>query len=58
MTKGWKRNKNNDLWGRLDSAVAKRSVQWKWVKGHAGHPLNEKADRIANAEARGRNPYE
>ena len=29
-----------------------------WVKGHAGHPLNEKADRIANAEARGRNPYE
>ena len=58
MTKGWKRNKNQDLWARLDFEVAKRKVQWKWVKGHAGHPLNEKADRIANAEARGRNPYE
>ena len=58
MTKGWKRNKNKDLWARLDFEVAKRNVQWSWVKGHAGHPLNEKADRIANAEARGRNPYE
>ena len=53
MTKGWKRNKNQDLWARLDFEVAKRKVQWNWVKGHAGHPLNEKADRIANAEARG-----
>ena len=53
MTKGWKRNKNKDLWARLDFEVAKRNVQWSWVKGHAGHPLNEKADRIANAEARG-----
>ena len=53
MTKGWKRNKNQDLWARLDFEVAKRNVQWNWVKGHAGHPLNEKADRIANAEARG-----
>ena len=53
MTKNWKRNKNRDLWTRLDSAVAKRNVHWSWVKGHAGHPLNEKADRIANAEARG-----
>ena len=53
MTKGWKRNKNRDLWARLDTEVARRNVTWKWVKGHAGHPLNEMADRIANAEARG-----
>ena len=53
MTKNWKRNKNRDLWARLDSAVDHRNVQWRWVKGHAGHPMNEKADRMANAEARG-----
>ena len=53
MTKNWKRNKNRDLWARLDFEIAKRNVWWTWVKGHAGHPLNEKADRIANAEARG-----
>ena len=53
MTKNWKRNKNRDLWTRLDSAVDKRNVRWTKVKAHAGHPLNEKADRIANAEARG-----
>ena len=53
MTKNWKRNKNRDLWERLDREVAKRNVQWTWVKAHAGHPLNEMADRIANAEARG-----
>ena len=53
MTKGWKRNANKDLWGKLDAEVARRKVSWNWVKGHAGHPLNEEADRIANAEARG-----
>ena len=53
MTRNWKRNKNRDLWNRLDTEVAKRNVSWNWVRGHSGHPLNEMADRIANAEARG-----
>jgi cyclic pyranopterin phosphate synthase len=47
MTKYWKRNVNTDLWDRLDKAVAGRSVKWEWVRGHAGHPLNEEADRLA-----------
>lgn len=51
MTKNWKRRANLDLWGRLDSLKADRKVQWKWVPGHAGHPLNEEADRIANQAA-------
>ncbi len=54
----WKRNgwqtrertpvKNQDLWQRLDQAVARHRVQWRWVKGHSGHPENERADRLAN----------
>lgn len=54
---GWKRNgwrtsekkpvKNVDLWTRLDAAAHKHDVQWFWVKGHAGHPENERADRLA-----------
>ena len=47
MTKNWKRNVNTDLWDRLDKAVAGRKVKWEWVRGHAGHPLNEEADRLA-----------
>lgn len=56
---GWKRNgwktstrkpvKNEDLWKRLDAAQARHDVTWKWVKGHAGHPENEKADQLARA---------
>jgi ribonuclease HI len=56
---GWKRNgwktadkkpvKNMDLWQRLDQAVQRHDVQWRWVKGHAGHELNERADRLAVA---------
>lgn len=56
MTKNWKRNVNKDLWARLDSEAAKRRVSWVWVKGHAGHPLNEEADRIARSEAGGKSP--
>lgn len=56
---GWKRNgwrtaskkpvKNVELWQRLDLAQAGHDVTWEWVKGHAGHPENEKADELARA---------
>jgi ribonuclease HI len=54
----WKRNgwktagkqavKNADLWRQLEQEVSKHQVEWRWVKGHAGHPENELADRLAN----------
>jgi ribonuclease HI len=51
---GWKTAqkqpvKNQDLWVALDSLAALHQVQWCWVKGHSGHPENERADAIANA---------
>ena len=56
---GWKRNgwrtsdrkpvKNVELWQRLDTAQARHKVTWEWVKGHAGHPENERADELARA---------
>ncbi|MFY0622908.1 MAG: ribonuclease HI [Pelagimonas sp.] len=56
---GWKRNgwktaakkpvKNADLWQRLDEAQARHDVTWKWIKGHAGHEENERADELARA---------
>ena len=51
--RGWKTAdkkpvKNDDLWRRLDAARARHEVKWHWVKGHAGHELNERADRLAN----------
>lgn len=55
---GWKKNgwktsakkdvKNRDLWQRLDDSIARHRVSWHWVKGHAGHPGNERADALAN----------
>jgi ribonuclease HI len=55
--KNWKKNgwrtadkkpvKNVDLWQRLDAALAPHKVRWHWVKGHAGHPMNERADQLA-----------
>jgi len=55
--RGWKANgwktaarkpvKNVDLWQRLDAAAARHEIEWRWVKGHAGHPDNERADRLA-----------
>jgi ribonuclease HI len=40
--------KNEDLWRRLDEATARHQVEWHWVKGHSGHPDNERADVLAN----------
>ena len=55
---GWKRNgwktadkkpvKNADLWQTLDQLAAGHKIDWRWVKGHAGHPENERADQLAN----------
>ena len=52
-TRGWKTAarkpvKNADLWRRLDAAVQPHRVTWHWVKGHSGHPENERADQLAN----------
>jgi ribonuclease HI len=54
---GWKANgwktadkkpvKNQDLWQRLDEAASRHRIDWRWVKGHAGHPDNERADALA-----------
>ena len=51
--RGWKTAskqpvKNADLWRRLDAACGKHTIEWQWVKGHSGHPENEKADALAN----------
>lgn len=51
--RGWKTAakepvKNADLWQELDALAAKHSITWRWVKGHAGHPENERADQLAN----------
>lgn len=55
---GWKRRdwrtadrkpvRNVDLWQRLDEALARHRVEWRWVRGHAGHGGNERADVLAN----------
>ncbi len=52
MTKSWKRRKNQDLWAWLDREAAARQVTWEWIRGHAGHPMNERADRLASEQAR------
>jgi ribonuclease HI len=41
--------KNLDLWQRLDAAAARHAVTWAWIKGHAGHAENERADELARA---------
>ena len=51
MTQNWKRKANIDLWHRLDDLVGERDVDWKWIKGHAGHFENERANRLANEMA-------
>lgn len=50
--RGWKRDvKNKDLWLRLDEVACSHEVSWNWVKGHSGHPKNERCDVLATAEA-------
>ncbi|MGE0421097.1 MAG: ribonuclease HI [Reyranellaceae bacterium] len=59
---GWRRNgwktaekkpvKNEDLWRRLETAMAPHRVEWLWVKGHSGHPENERVDAAARAEVK------
>lgn len=59
--KNWKRNnwrtsqkepvKNKDLWQRLDAASSRHHIDWQWVKGHAGHPENERCDELARIAA-------
>ncbi len=53
---GWKRRNwrrkggklaNVDLWMKLDEEIARHEVHWRWVRGHAGHPLNERVDKLA-----------
>lgn len=58
---GWRRRgwrnasgepvKNRELWEALDEAVSPHRVRWEWVKGHAGHPYNERCDQLAKAHA-------
>jgi ribonuclease HI len=52
--RGWKTAakepvKNVDLWQRLEAAASQHAVEWHWVRGHAGHPENERADALARA---------
>jgi ribonuclease HI len=42
---------NQDLWMQMDALMVGRKITWKWVKGHAGHPENERVDQLANWEA-------
>ncbi len=63
---GWRRNgwktaakkpvKNEDLWKRLEQALVGHAVEWRWIKGHAGHPENERADELARAAIPGAQP--
>jgi ribonuclease HI len=49
--------KNQDLWQKLEQAAGRHTVEWKWIRGHAGNPMNELCDRLAKeAMANGLNP--
>ena len=57
-TNGWKtasrkKVKNEDLWRRLEAAAARHDIEWHWIRGHAGHPENERADALARAAIAG-----
>ncbi len=55
-TNGWRTSArkpvlNEDLWRELDTMAASQRIEWRWTKGHAGHSMNEEADRLARLEA-------
>ncbi|MDR6992483.1 MULTISPECIES: ribonuclease HI [Luteimonas] len=57
IKRGWKTAgggavKNQDLWQRLQIACERHQIDWRWVKGHSGHPENERVDALASAAAR------
>lgn len=57
VRRGWKTAaggavKNQDLWQRLQAASERHTIEWHWVKGHSGHPENERVDVLATAAAR------
>ncbi|PJC37518.1 ribonuclease HI [Candidatus Peregrinibacteria bacterium CG_4_9_14_0_2_um_filter_53_11] len=55
IKQGWKRKKNTDLWAKMDHVIDLFDrLSWNWVKGHAGHPQNTEADRVAVSEAKKR----
>lgn len=51
MSSGWKRKTNHDWWDKLDSAAARHDIHWQWIKGHAGHEVQEVADKAARTIA-------
>ena len=51
MSSGWKRKTNHDWWDKLDRAAAKHDIHWQWIKGHAGHEVQEIADKAARTIA-------
>jgi len=52
MNSGWKRKTNHDWWQRLDKAAAKHTVEWEWIKGHAGHEIQDIVDKAARKIAK------
>lgn len=55
IVNGWRKSdkkpvENRDLWERIIAASEGKSIEWRWVKGHAGHPYNEEVDRLARAQ--------
>ena len=52
MSSGWKRKTNHDWWTRLDKAAAKHDIEWQWIKGHAGHEVQDVVDKAARKIAK------
>jgi len=52
MKSGWKRKTNHDWWDRLDKSAAKHTIEWEWIKGHAGHEIQDIVDKAARKIAK------